>query len=110
MIKKYLHWVPITILGLTLPYKFTGNGLPYLDAFFDGLTGGLGEYVMAGIGLQELLIMFLLYKPSTRNLGVIGAVLTMMGAILTHIYLWEFDAVFAQAWIVLITAGLTYEK
>ena len=109
-IKQNIWLIPAIILGLTLPYKFTGNGLPYLDMFFDGLTGGLGEYVMGLIGLQELFLIILLSKTTTRYYGALGAIATMLGAIATHVYLGQFDAVFAQAIIVLLTSLYLLKK
>ena len=69
IINKYLHLIPVIVMGLTLPYKFTGNGLPYLDMFFDGLTGGYGEYVRGLSGLQELILIGLLLSKKTRFYG-----------------------------------------
>ena len=110
IINKYLHLIPVIIMGLTLPYKFTGNGLPYLDMFFDGLTGGYGEYVMGLIGLQELILIGLLLSKKTRFYGYAGTVLTMLGAIATHFYLGQFDAVLLQAWIVLFASIVGLKK
>ena len=101
--KKYLHYLPIAILALTLPYKFTGNGLPYLVEFFNSL-GLDGMKVMVGIGIQEAIIIGLLLSKKYRKIGALGAVATMLGAIFTHAYLGEFDIVFAQAWVVLASS------
>ena len=101
--KKYLHLVPVAILALTLPYKFSGNALPYLVEFFDSL-GLDGAQVMIGIGIQEVLLCALILSKQNRFIGLLGTTVTMLGAIATHVYLGEFDAVFAQAWIVLLTS------
>ncbi len=101
---KYLWVIPALIFASTLPYKFTGNGLPYLDTFFDGLTNGLGEYVMAAIGLQELVIVAGLVTNEFRKHAAFGSIVTMVGAISTHFYLGQFDIVFIEAWIVLLTS------
>lgn len=98
---KYLHFLPALILAATLPYKFTGNGLPYLYTFFDQLTGGYGHEVMMGIGVQELFVAVGLLLSSVRKYAALAAIATMVGAIATHIYLGQFDAVFLQAFIVL---------
>ena len=108
--KKYIHYIPMAILLLTLPYKFSGNGLPYLVEFFDGLTGGYGDFVMAGIGLQELVIIAGLFFASTRKYASFGAIATMLGAIATHFYLGAFDIVFIQAIIVLATSAYIFKN
>ena len=109
-INKYLYVIPALIFLSTLPYKFTGNGLPYLDSFFDGLTGGWGEYVMALIGLQELIITAGLVSNQFRKPAAFGAILTMLGAISTHVWLSQYDIVFVEAWIVLITSIIIFNK
>lgn len=102
LFKRRIHLVPVFIIGLTLPYKFSGNGLPYLIDFFDQLTGD-GQQMMIFIGIQEAILIVLLMLTKTRTLGVYGTIATMLGAIATHVYLGEFDAVFLQALIVLVT-------
>lgn len=109
-INKYLWLVPAIIIGLTLPYKFTGNALPYLYEFFNGLTGGYGKNVVELIGLQEAFIIFGLSFKSLRRYAAFGAAVTMLGAIATHVYLGEFDAVFAQAIVVLFTSLYLLKK
>ena len=69
--KKYLHYLPIAILALTLPYKFTGNGLPYLVEFFDSL-GLDGMKAMVGIGIQETIIIGLLLTKKHRKIGALA--------------------------------------
>jgi len=101
-----LFIVPIITMGLTLPYKFSGNALPYLVDFFNE-TIGFGEQVLVLIGLQELLLILLLLFKRTRIYGIYGTILTMLGAISTHYIVGEFDAVFAQA-VVTLFASLLY--
>ena len=103
--KKYIHYIPVVILALTLPYKFTNNEAPYLVEFFNGLTGGYGHQVMTLIGVQELVIIIGLLYAQTRKFAAFGAVMTMLVAIATHIWLQEFDIVLAQALVVLLTSG-----
>ena len=103
--KKYIHFIPALILAATLPYKFTNNEAPYLVEFFSGLTGGYGHEVMTFIGLQELVIVIGLLVGSTRKFAAFGAVMMMLGAISTHIWLQEFDLILAQAFVVLFTSG-----
>jgi len=103
--KKYLYLIPLVIITLTLPYKFTGNALPYLYDFI-GNTG----VVLTGV-LEVITCLLLLFR-STRELGLLASTLIMIGAIFTHIYLGEFDLVFAQAILTLITSllGLYYSR
>ena len=103
IINKYLHLIPVIIMGLTLPYKFTGNALPYLIDF-------LGSSVVVLIGIQELILIGLLLSKKTRFYGYAGTVLTMLGAIATHFYLGQFDAVLLQAWIVLFASIVGLKK
>ena len=100
---KYLWIVPALIYTSTLPYKFTFNGLPYLVEFFDTLTGN-GDYVLFGIGIQELLIVAGLISNKYRPHAAFISIFTMLGAISTHVYLSEFDIVFVEALVVLTTS------
>ncbi len=105
---KYIWLIPVLIYASTLPYKFTGNGLPYLYDFF-GSLGLNGELVMVGIGLQELLISVGLFT-GFRKQAALGSILVMSGAISTHLYLQQFDIVFIEAIIVMITSIIIYRK
>ena len=100
---KYLWLVPVITMGLTLPYKFSGNALPYLVDFFNMLTG-FGEEMLVLIGLQELSLIGLLSFKRTRIYGIYGTILTMVGAIATHYIVGVFDGVFAQAVITLFAS------
>ena len=94
---NYIYLIPVIILAATLPYKFTGNALPYLYKF-------LGNDLVTLIGVQELILVILLLISKTRVYGALGAVATMVGAIITHVLLGEYDIVFAQAIITLIAS------
>ena len=109
-INKYLYLIPALIFISTLPYKFTGNGLPYLYDFFNSITGDWGNYVMVGIGLQELVITAGLVSNQFRKPAAFGAILTMLGAISTHVWLGQYDIVFVEAWVVLITSIIIFNK
>ena len=108
-INNYLYLIPVLLFALTLPYKFTGNALPYLVAFFDGLTSGHGQQVMVFIGLQEVLLIVLLLGKKTRKLGLLGAFLLMIGAIFTHLFLAEYDLVFVQAIVIALVCAYKLE-
>ena len=94
---NYIYLIPVIILAATLPYKFTGNALPYLYKL-------LGNDLVTLIGVQELILVILLLISKTRVYGALGTVATMVGAIITHVLLGEYDIVFAQAIITLIAS------
>ena len=94
---NYIYLIPVLTMGGTLGYKFTGNALPYLYKF-------LGNDLVTLIGVQELILVILLLISKTRVYGALGTVATMVGAIITHVLLGEYDIVFAQAIITLIAS------
>lgn len=93
-------------MGLTLPYKFTGNGIDYLVEFFEMMFPGKGNLIVGLIGVPETMAIVLLLIPRYRVKGAIQTMAIMLGAIATHIYLGVFDALFAQA--IITMAAATY--
>lgn len=109
-IKKILqgNWmwmIPVIIIALTLPYKFSGNAIPYLKEFFQSLFGDRGGIMIKVIGIAELISIIQLGMVSTRLRGAILVVAIMLGAVMTHIYLVVFDWLFIQALICLFCAA-----
>ena len=106
---KYLVIIPVLIYISTLPYKFSGNGLPYLYDFFDGL-GLDSNLTMVGIGIQELLVSIGLLSGKLRHYASLASIGIMFGAISTHVYLGQFDVVFVEALIVMTVSIITAIK
>lgn len=108
--KKNLIWVAkiivIIILFQTLPYKFGAK--PESVELFTKL--GVEPWGRILTGVLELVFGLMLVFMKTSKYGSLGIVLIMLGAILSHIFVLGFDALFILAVITLVLALFIYKS
>lgn len=101
---NYIYLVPVIIMGLTLPYKVAGVGKPYLIDFFNSILPGYGKIILGLIGIPELAAIVMLMIPRYRFKGAAQTCMIMLGALVTHIHLEQYDSLFVQALITMACA------
>ncbi|MGO4708976.1 DoxX family protein [Chryseobacterium sp. 2TAF14] len=89
--KNYINWalrlIPSIILLQTLYFKFTAH--PDSVAIFSKLHAE--PFGRIFLGILELIITILILNPKTTFLGAVLGLFTMIGAILSHIFILGID-------------------